>query len=160
MPGQRPDTRFGTVQAQSLAAGVAWEDLFPGAAAVEISAEGAGTSLSLRITKKEGVPVRLVPEGTAGESVVAVRRVNELDFYNLGHRQVAEKSKLTGPKLTALIRVYGLDADTEYCKEIKIGGTTFKRYSQKVLPRIAEILQSESIEDIWRRSGMGARAAR
>lgn len=145
--------------AKQLAEGASWEDIFPGAAAVEISSEGTGISFSLRIAKKEGIPVRLVPEGTAGESVVAVKRVNELDFYSLGHRQVAERAGLTEPKLTALVRIHSLDSDPEYAKEIKIGRTAFKRYSQKVLPRIAEILREESIEDIWSRSGMGRRSS-
>ncbi len=143
--------------ARRLAGGASWEDVFPGAAAVELSTEGSGPALSLRITKKEGVPVRLVPEGTAGESVVAVKRVNELDFYNLGHREVAAKTGLTQPKLTAVVRVYGLESDPEYASEVKIGRSVFKRYSPKMISRVKEILRSESIDAIGGRSSMGAR---
>lgn len=41
----------------------------------------SGPNVSLRITKNEGVPVTIVPEGTPGSSVVAERRVDELGFY-------------------------------------------------------------------------------
>jgi len=143
--------------ARRLASGTGWEEVFPGAAAVEFTAEGTGAALSLRITKKEGIPVRLVPEGTAGESVVAVKRVNELDFYNLGHRDVAEKTGLTSPKLTALVRTYALESNPEYAREVKIGRSAFKRYSSKIVPRIIEILEHEPIDTIWARSDMGSK---
>ena len=141
--------------ARRLADGTEWEEVFPGAAAVDLTSEGAGAALSLRITKKEGIPIRLVAEGTAGESVVAVKRVNELDFYNLGHRDVADRTGLTPPKLTAVVRVYAMESDPEYAKELKIGRSVFKRYSPKIVPRVAEILEHEPVETIWVRSRMG-----
>jgi hypothetical protein len=39
-------------------------DVFPGIASVDFVTEGSGPTLSLRIVKREGVPVHLVPEGT------------------------------------------------------------------------------------------------
>ncbi len=77
---------------KELLQGKGWEHVFQGVAAVEITADGTGPSLSLRLTKKEGIPIQLVPEGTPGASVVAVRRVNELDFYSLGAKQLAKSS--------------------------------------------------------------------
>ncbi len=148
---QPSDTELRRI-AEKLAKGITWEEVFPGAAAVELSTEGSGESLSLRITKKEGVPVRLVPEGTAGESVVGVKRVSELDFYNLSHRQVAKKVNLTQPKLTALMRAYDIEANSDYAKEFRIGSVVLKRYSQKVLAYIVEILENEPIESIWARA--------
>jgi hypothetical protein len=64
---------------KAILAGAAWEAFFPGVAAVDMAVEGSGPSLSLRLTKKEGVPVALVPEGTAG-AVVAIKRVDELGY--------------------------------------------------------------------------------
>jgi hypothetical protein len=42
------------------------DEVFPGIAAVDFTTEGVGPKLSLRITKKEGIPVHLVQEGTPG----------------------------------------------------------------------------------------------
>ncbi len=67
-----------------LLSGMEWADVFKGASAVEITADGDGPNLALRLSKKEGIPIQLVAEGTPGAAVVAVKRVNELDFYNLG----------------------------------------------------------------------------
>lgn len=43
--------------------GQSFEQTFPGIASVNFSAEGSGAHISLRITKKDGIPVSLVPEG-------------------------------------------------------------------------------------------------
>jgi len=132
-----------------LVAGKTWQDIFPGVTSMEITAEGTGSSLSLRFTKKEGIPIHMVPEGTLGASVVGVKRVNELDFYNLSRNQVAEKVKLTGPKTTAIIKYLKIEDDIDCFKEIKFGKAKFKRYSQKTVQRIAQALQEVSILEIW-----------
>lgn len=132
-----------------LLAGKAWDDVFQGAAAVEIAADGTGPSLSLRLSKKEGIPIQLVPEGTTGASVVAVKRVNELDFYNLGARQLAEKVDLSVPKVVAVVHHLGLQNREDCYKEIKIGKTIHKRYSPEAIKAIQEGLQKETVEEIW-----------
>src|SRR5262245_46939019 len=65
---------------KDLLSGTGWPDIFKGVAAVQITTDGTGPSMSLRLTKKEGIPIQLVPEGTPGAAVVGVKRVNELDF--------------------------------------------------------------------------------
>ena len=77
---------------RDLLAGKPWTDVFLGASSVEIETDGAGPVLSLRLSKKEGIPIQLVAEGTPGASVVAVKRVNELDFYSLGAKQLQARS--------------------------------------------------------------------
>lgn len=135
-----------------------WTEVFPGAAAVEITADGAGPSLSLRISKKEGIPIQLVAEGTPGAAVVAVKRVNELDFYSLGAKQLAAKLGLTIPKLVAVIDHLRLRSDPDFYKEFRIGSQTHKRYSQKALEKISATLSKENAEAIWvKRSSKGGR---
>jgi hypothetical protein len=128
--------------------------VFRGAAAVEIAADGAGPSLSLRLSKKEGIPIQLVAEGTPGASVVAVKRVNELDFYSLGAKQLAEKVGMTMPKAVAVVDYLGLRDQSEFYKEIRIGRAVFKRYSQKAIDAIKDVLKRESADEIWRKRSM------
>lgn len=148
--GQPSDADLRRV-ANKVSEGATWAELFPGVAAVEIVTDGTGPSLSLRLSKKEGIPIQVVPEGTPGASVVAVKRVNELDFYSLGARQLGEKVGLTTPKVVALVDYLGLRKDQEYYKEFKIGRQTHKRYSPKAIDKIKETLQRESMEEIWRK---------
>ena len=132
-----------------LADGEAWTDVFPGVASINITAEGDGPTLSLRLTKNEGTPVRLLKEGEGSGAVVAVRRVNELDFYSLGAKQLAEKVGLTMPKSRAIVDHLGLREDADCFKEIKIGAMKHGRYSPKSIKKIQDALKVESIDNIW-----------
>ena len=82
-----------------------WREVFPGAAYLNVVTEGAGADISVRITKQEGPGFHIVPEGTPGLSTVAVRRVNELDYYNLNSTQIADKAGITTPKLLGSVDI-------------------------------------------------------
>jgi hypothetical protein len=127
-----------------------WTTLFPGVASLQVKTEGSGPSIAFRITKKEGIPVHLVPEGTPGAATVAVKRVGELDFYSLGRDDIAKKVGLSGPKTTAIIRFTKLQDDEGCFKEFIVGRTRLPRYSPKAIDRIKEALSSHSIDEIWK----------
>jgi len=135
--------------AKQLVIGKNWSDIFPDISAVKFSSDGIGPTLSLRLSKKEGIPIQVVPEGTPETSVVAVKRVNELGYYNLGAKQLAEKLGLTIPKLIAIVDSFGLRNNDDFYKEFRIGKSTFKRYSQKAIKKIQGLLTTVSIEEIW-----------
>jgi hypothetical protein len=134
---------------KAIASGRGWQDIFKGASAIEITADPAGPGLSLRLSKKEGIPIHLVPEGTPGASVVAVKRVDELGFYSLAARQLAEKVGLSMPKTVAVVDDLGIRSNVECYKEFKIGKSLFKRYSPKAVDVIKVALQTESGDAIW-----------
>jgi len=127
-----------------------WKHLFPGVSQIELSPQGSGPSLSLRLTKKSGIPVVLVPEGTPGASVVAVKRVDELGFYNLGAKELASKVGLSLNKTVAAIRMLKIDRDSDCFKEFIVGKTHFKRYSQRAIGKIKDALATKTIDEIWR----------
>lgn len=135
--------------AKRLSKATNWGQLFPSVSTLSFTQNGYGPSLDLRITKSEGVPVTVVPEGTPGAGVVAIKRVNELDFYNLGRDQLAKKLNLTGPKTTAAVKHFGIKEDPECFKHLKVGNVPFDRYSQKAIEKIKEGLKTKTIEEIW-----------
>ncbi len=132
-----------------LGKGTSWEMVFRGVASIQLNAETVGPNLNLRITKTEGLPIRLVQEGTPEASNLAVKRVNELDFYNLGRDNLAKHVGLSGPRTTAVIWSLKLQENSDYFKEIVIGGTKHKRYSQQAIKAIKEALKQKTIEEIW-----------
>ena len=134
---------------RTLEQGGNFGQLFPGVSTLNFTSNGYGPSLDLRISRKEGVPVQVVPEGTPGSHVVALKRVNELDFYNLGRDQIAKKVGLTGPKTSAVIHHLNLKNDNESFKKITIGKTHYDRYSQKAIGRIKEAVVKTPINEIW-----------
>ncbi|HET6378631.1 MAG TPA: DUF3644 domain-containing protein [Methylocella sp.] len=134
---------------KELRSGKKWPEVFKGAAAVQITTDGSGPTLSLRLSKKEGIPIQLVPEGTPGAAVVAVKRVNELDFYSLGAKQLAKKVNLTMPRAIAVVDYLGLRKESECYREFKIGKQIYKRYSLKAVEKINSALQQEPADAIW-----------
>lgn len=146
---EQPSDRALEKICRRLADGEAWPTVFPGVASINITADGDGPTLSLRLTKNEGTPVKLLKEGEGSGAVVAVRRVNELDFYNLGATQLARKVGLTPPKSRAVVDHLGLRGDADCYKEIKIGNVSHPRYSQTAISKIQAALKAESIDDIW-----------
>jgi hypothetical protein len=122
-------------------------------ASINLSAEGSGPSIQLRITKKEGIPIQLVKEGSPDAAIVAVKRVDELGFYNLSLTQLAGKVKLTTPKTLALVRHLNIQSDPEYFKQIIIGKIKFNRYSQKAINCIENKLSDINMDDIWKKYG-------
>jgi len=146
---------------EAVLQGKEWTEIFPGVAAVQFQTESTGPGLSIRLVKREGVPVQLVPEGTPDASVVAIKRVNELDFYNLGLNQLADKVRLTSPKTLAVIRHLGLQDDQDTFKIIQIGSSRHKRYSQEAIKRIREAIDAGlDVEAVWSAHGSTRRRNR
>lgn len=123
--------------------------ILTGVTTVTIDSTHEGPHLSLRLSKKKGVPVQLVQEDTPDATVVAVKRVNELDYYNLNATQLATHLGLTTPKTIAIVDQKGLREDPDCYKEIRIGRVVHKRYSQKAISRIRSILEEETVGEIW-----------
>lgn len=134
---------------KTLEKGGNFGQLFPGVSTLNFTANGYGPSLDLRISRKEGVPVQVVPEGTPGAHVVALKRVNELDYYNLGRDQLAKKVGLTGPKTSAVIHHLNLKEDPESFKRISVGNVHHDRYSQKAIGQIKAGIDETPMAEIW-----------
>lgn len=136
---------------RDLGAGHAWRELFPGVASLQLATDGSGLTYSLRISKREGMPIRLVSEEEAAGAVVAVKRVNELDFYAFGFRDLALKcSDLVSPnKLQAVIAALRLRESPVYYKDIVVGHAHFGRYSQEALKKLKAELPSLDVDAIW-----------
>lgn len=154
--GQPSDSQLRRV-AKKVREGQDWEEIWPGVASLDLTAHGYGPSIDLRFSKKEGIPVQVVSEGTPGASVVAVKRVDELSYYSLSRDQLAEKVGLTGPKATAVIRYLDLKSDPECFKQVVVGKVRFDRYSKKAISKVKRCLEDISIDEIWKTHGIGRR---
>ncbi|MBI5522127.1 MAG: hypothetical protein HY910_05810 [Desulfarculus sp.] len=134
-----------------IKSGETWSEIFPGVASIDITHKGYGPSIDLRITKREGIPIHVVPEGSPSARVVGIKRVNELDYYSLGMTQIAEKSGLTQPKASAIVRHLKLKDDVDCYKKIRIGKFEFERYSPKALDAIKKAIMGDPnlVEHSW-----------
>jgi hypothetical protein len=133
-----------------------WRQIFPGVATLTIVPEKNGPGLSLKITKKEGEAVQLVPEGTPDSTVVAVKRVNELDFYSLGLYDLARKLGENATRLLWLIKRERMQEDADFFKAIRIGKSTHKRYSVKCYEALRAILTRINLNELWEKRNVAA----
>lgn len=131
--------------------GTSWQTIFPVLASLQLDATGTGLSVSLRITKHNGEPIQLVPEGTPGATVVAIKRVNELSYYSLGLVDIAKKLGLTNNKMLAVVKELNIQNNYDYFKVFKIGKSTHKRYSNKCLEYLQKALPNLDLDDIWKK---------
>ena len=137
--------------AKKLKQGSEWHQIFPGTSTINFTSNGYGPSLDLRITKlEEGIPFTPVPEGTPG-AVAAIKRVNELDYYNLNLTALAEKTKITTNKLGAVIKELKIQENKDAFKEIKINSQTYRRYSPLALDILKKELRNLDIEQVWQK---------
>jgi hypothetical protein len=150
--GERTQPGDGELNAllRRVRAGTSWRELFPGIASLELSSDPSdGVPVAIRITKKEGAPVHLVPEGTPGAMIVSVKRVNELDYYSLGLKDLAEKIGHNQAKTLALVQHLELQNSAEYFKPVQIGKSVFKRYSQRALEALHQSLKTVDMAKVW-----------
>ncbi len=135
---------------REIVKGKTWQNIFPGLASLQLDTAGTGLSVSLRITKHEGEPIQLVPEGTPGATVVAIKRVNELSYYSLGLHDLSEKLGLTNNKMLSVVRALRIQDNHEYFKVFKIGKVTHKRYSINCLDYLHKELPDLDLDNIWK----------
>jgi hypothetical protein len=133
--------------------GLSWDQIFPGTATINLTSNGYGISLDLRITKTaEGIPFTPVPEGTPGAAVVAIKRVNELDYYNLTLTDLSKKTKIGPNKLLAAIKELKIQEQVDAFKAIKLSTQIHKRYSPQALDILKKELPGMNLEDVWNRN--------
>ena len=130
--------------------GEGWRAIFPGVATLTIEPDGTGPGLSIRINRNKGEAVRLVQEGNADAAVVAVRRVNETDFYSLGLRDLAKKLNIGERRLLWFIQRERVQTNPEFFKVITIGKIPFKRYSKPCYEMLRNKLAEIDLDDLWK----------
>lgn len=142
--------------AKRLRDGEGWQLVFPGAASLGVSTEDASHRIQLRLVRNAPVGAGdliaiPVPEGTANAELLALKRVNDWDYYGMNHTQLANAVGITSSKLTAYISLLRLKTDIECSKEFPTGKTRLRKYAPQAITRIREAMESESPEDAWRR---------
>lgn len=127
--------------------------VFPGLSALNLSTEGKGPAIALRLSKKEGVPVQLVPEGTPGATVVAVHKADATRHYALGRDEVANEVGLSPPRTTAVIRYMKLRDDPECFRTFNFGKLKVEKYSPKAVEKIKAALPGIDLDAVWKQYG-------
>lgn len=132
-----PAEEFAAVR-QHVSGAAAWDEVFTGIARLRLTADGCGVGVALTIQKQGGIPVRVLRYGEDPAATVAVRKVNNTDFYCFGAKELGKRLKLDLHKTLALIWKFGIQRDVECFSEITIGRSKHKMYSQNTLTRLRD----------------------
>lgn len=135
--------------ARKVREGKSWQEIFPGIATLQINTEGEGVNVSIRIVKKAGEAVQIVPEGMPGATVMAVRKIDLLGYFSLGLKELSEKVGLSPPRALAVIRELKLQESDEYFKEFQVSSQHFKRYSARAVEKLMADLPSIDMVAVW-----------
>lgn len=122
--------------------------IFPGVAAINFVTDGTGPSISLRISKKEGMETILVKEGTPGASVVAVKTTDSTSFFSMNAKTLGQKLGLNLYQTRKAIEYLELKNNKDCYKEFKMGASRHMQYSPIALQFLREALENEPIEII------------
>lgn len=111
--------------------------VFPRLESLATTTDGGGLTVTVRFSKKEGAPVRLVAADDPTEAA-AVREVDLQRKYHFTKQQLADAVGITGPKATALRRYLDIDNDPSCVHEFVFGKSKHIGYSDNALVRMRE----------------------
>lgn len=143
---QTPSDRELRKLGKSIQKGKIWHEVFPGVSSIQVTTTGFGPSLEMHIVKREGTPVEIVPEGTPNAGVLGVKRVNELDFYNLNLTALCSKLSLGRNQCLAVIWHLKLQDNLDFFKEITVDSQRYKRYSQRAISKIKDFISGPDFD--------------
>lgn len=148
-PANVPTGEFAAAR-QSVSASAAWDEVFKGISRLRLTADGSGVGVALTIQKLDGIPVRVARDGEDAAATIAVRKVNNTDFYCFGAKELGKRLKLDMHKTLALVWKLGLQKDADCFCEISIGKSKHKMYSQNALARLRDEIPNLDLEAVCR----------
>jgi len=125
-----------------------WSTVLPLVSGVVTNPESA-IAISLRVSKKEGIPVRVDNNAT---TTIAFRYSKLEDRYPFLTRDLSERlGGLSTNKLVGLTKLLGLREDEAYHTSIRVSRSSFvQRYSSRALEVLRAALAKEGVEVLWR----------
>ncbi len=134
--------------------GNGWQVAFPMVAGL-MQSSPEGIPISIRVTKQQGVPVRIDPNAP---TAIAFRYVKPEDKYPFLTSDVADKLGIGRGKVVGLITMLDLKGKDEYHISIRTGrNSDVQRYSQKTVDLLTTAIDRETLDGIWAARKAGER---
>jgi len=132
---------------EGVRSGLPIEQVFLKLVMLQSTAGGIGTELVVRMTKKEGAPVRYVSD----ESIpaAAIREVDLQKKFHIRSKDLADKLGLTPPRCVALRRHTGIDRNEKVAHVFRFGAQRHLRFSDHAVKLLREALSEVDMAVIW-----------
>lgn len=130
--------------------------VFPELSKLQTDVAGEGVTVTVRVTKTDGLPVRFV----RADEVIDAAAIREVDLQRKFHWSkpaLAEKLGLTQPRCFALRRYLGIEEDQSCRHDFTFGSQVHSQYSDNAYQRMKSAL-AEGIDmaDVWQRYRPGS----
>jgi hypothetical protein len=132
--------------------------VFPRLGVVGTDVGGSGIAVTVRFTKKEGLPVTFVPVDDPGAA--AVREVDLQRTYYMSATDLAKKLGLTLPKAFALRQRLKIDSDPKCRHEFTFSKSTFPAFSDNAYNKMKAAIAELDMEKVWSEYGPGKASER
>lgn len=123
------------------------EAVFPRLEDVATTVDGAGLTLTVHFTKKQGAPVTYVADGSV--PAAAIREVDLLKKYHRAPNELAAALGLTPARSLALRRHLGLDEDGSYSHLFELGSVRQRRYSDNAFTAMRDAIANIDMDAVW-----------
>ncbi len=127
--------------------------MFPRLGVLGTDVGGSGIGVTVRFTKKEGLPVTFVP--VDDPAAAAVREVDLQRTYYMSATELAKKLGLTGPRAYALRQRLNIDIDPKCRHDFKFSKSTYPAYSDNAYTKMKAALEEVDMQDVWKSHGPG-----
>jgi len=142
---------------RAIKTGSELSSVFPRLNTINTTVDGAGATLKVHFTKKEGAPVKFIA-GDEPEGAAAVREIDLQKKFHMNASQLAQKLGLTEPKSVALRRCLGIDDDPGCMHVFKFGKVKINRFSDNALRSMKDAIKDGiDLKKVWIDFRPGAR---
>jgi hypothetical protein len=146
-----PDTIVSTKDVDRVERGIrggsSREQVFPRLEDVATTIDGAGLTLTVHFTKKQGAPMRYVADDSV--PAAAIREVDLLKKYHRSPTELASALGLSPARSTALRRHLGLDEDGHYSHLFELGAIRQRRYSDNAFTAMRRAIATIDMDAVW-----------
>jgi hypothetical protein len=140
---------------QAIKKGGKRDRVFPRLSGLGTEVSGSGANITVRFSKTEGMPVRLV-KADSDVDAAAIREVDSLRKFHWTKPQLAEKLLLTQPRSLALRRYLGIEDDENCRHDFKFGSTVHRQYSDNAYTRMKQAIEEGvNMDEVWRQCRPG-----
>jgi hypothetical protein len=132
--------------------GKARSEVFPQLEKLQSEVAGEGLVVSVRFSKTEGMPVRLV---SCDDDIpaAALREVDRQQRFHWSAAELAARCNLTQPRCLALRRYLKIEDDPTMAYEFVFGGSRHRRYSDKADKLLRQSIDKVDMDSIWQEYG-------
>lgn len=128
-----------------------WEVILPEIAQLQLTTDGGGIPITMRISKDASVAVRVAKPGEEVPGTVVKQHIDPWDVYTMSRDDLAGKLGLTGPRTHALIYELRIQDDPDCYKELRKKSQVYKGYSKKALDALRTGRDTLDMVVIWQR---------